>query len=249
MADSKSTTNDLGKFLQQHLMTGLLVIAAFVIGVLFTEVRYLKNGAPQPVANDTVQTVAMTDILNDAGVDADEVLSCYNDGRGGERVAAQQATGTAAGVTGTPGNFIVVNGNQGEALGGAVPFEGMKTLLDSYISTGKTENTTTLTGLPGVSEDDFVRGSADAKVTVIEYSDFDCPFCSRFHQTMEQVVEQYDGQVRWVFRHYPITSLHPNAENVARVSECVHEIAGKEKFWEFSDRYFEAKLGGAEVTI
>ncbi|PIR69325.1 MAG: hypothetical protein COU47_03055, partial [Candidatus Niyogibacteria bacterium CG10_big_fil_rev_8_21_14_0_10_46_36] len=52
------------------------------------------------------------------------------------------------------------------------------------------------------SEDDHIRGATDAKVTVIEYSDFNCSFCARLHPTLTRIVEEYDGEVNWVYRHF-----------------------------------------------
>ncbi len=90
-----------------------------------------------------------------------------------------------------------------------------------------------------VSDNDWIRGDKNAAVTIVEFSDIDCPFCSRFHTTMKQVIEDYDGQVNWVFRHFPLTSLHPEAFKKAEAAECVGELGGNGKFWEFLDLLFE----------
>lgn len=83
-----------------------------------------------------------------------------------------------------------------------------------------------------VSEKDHVRGPANAKVTIIEYSDLECPFCKRFHITMQQVVEEYPNDVRWVYRHFPLTQLHQQADDESYAAECAGEQG---KFWEFID--------------
>jgi protein-disulfide isomerase len=248
----------LTEYINKYAMTVLLVVAAFVIGVLFTEVRYLKKGyTGSPSAGvgtntgtaPSGPTLAMADLLGNIGVDADDVYSCYQDGGGADRVASQMQAGTAAGVTGTPGNFVVVGGNQGELIAGALPFASMKTIIDDYLQDGTTANTVALPELPAVNNDDYVRGPANARVTIVEYSDFDCPFCNQFHSTMNQIMAEYPNDVRWVYRHYPLTQLHPNAENVARISECVQDVGGTEKFWEFADEYFGTVGAGATVTI
>lgn len=82
---------------------------------------------------------------------------------------------------------------------------------------------------------DHVRGNADARVTLVEYSDLECPFCKQFHTTLQRVVQEYDGKVRWVYRHFPLDALHSKARKEAEASECAGEQA---KFWEYIDRLF-----------
>ncbi|MBT5808300.1 thioredoxin domain-containing protein [Candidatus Uhrbacteria bacterium] len=95
--------------------------------------------------------------------------------------------------------------------------------------------------IPVVTDGDYIRGDVNAPITIIEYSDFECPYCERFHPTMEQVMEDYAGQVRWVLRSFPL-SFHPNAEDAGVAAEC----AGQQgKFWEMGDELFanRARLG------
>ncbi len=96
-------------------------------------------------------------------------------------------------------------------------------------------------GIPAVDDGDYIRGDENAPLTIIEYSDFECPYCERFHVTMEQVMEEYDGQIRWVLRSFPL-SFHANAEDAGVAAEC----AGQQgKFWEMGDALFDnrAALG------
>lgn len=90
-----------------------------------------------------------------------------------------------------------------------------------------------------VDDSDHIRGNKDAKVTLVEYSDYECPFCKRFHPTMEQVMKEYDGKVRWVYRHFPLDQIHPRARPAALASECVANFGGNDKFWEYTDKLFE----------
>ena len=85
---------------------------------------------------------------------------------------------------------------------------------------------------------DHIRGSKDATLAVIEYSDFECPFCKRVHPTYQQIMQQYDGKVLWVYRHFPL-SFHKNSEQEAEASECAGELGGNEAFWKFTDGIFE----------
>lgn len=84
-------------------------------------------------------------------------------------------------------------------------------------------------------KNDHIRGAVNGKVTIIEYSDLECPFCKRFHETMKQVVAAYPNDVRWVYRHAPLVQLHSKAPAEANAAECAGEQG---KFWEFVDEVF-----------
>lgn len=85
---------------------------------------------------------------------------------------------------------------------------------------------------------DPVRGNPEAPVTIVEYSDFQCPYCARGYQTMEEVLEKYPQDVKFVFQHFPLDSIHPWARPAAIASECA---AGQnpEAFWTLHDAYFD----------
>lgn len=83
------------------------------------------------------------------------------------------------------------------------------------------------------------KGRADAPVTIVEFSDYQCPFCSRHvKQTMPELEKEYiqTGKVKYVFRNLPIESLHPLAFKAAEAAECANE---QSKFWPMHDRLFE----------
>ena len=94
-----------------------------------------------------------------------------------------------------------------------------------------------------VDASDHIRGNPNAPVLLVEYSDYDCPFCSQFHETMRRVMTTYgtEGNVAWVYRHFPIAGRHPNASDIAAASECVAELAGEDAFWTFTDLVFDEK--------
>ncbi len=95
-----------------------------------------------------------------------------------------------------------------------------------------------------VTADDHIKGNPDATVKIVEYSDFDCPFCSRHHDSMNTLLEKRGDDLAWVYRHLPLEQLHPEAASVAMASECVAELGGNDAFWNFTDGYFEARGNG-----
>lgn len=90
-----------------------------------------------------------------------------------------------------------------------------------------------------ISDADHILGDAAADVVVIEYSDLECPFCKRFHATMQQVVDAYDGKVAWAYRHFPLDQLHSKARKEAEATECANELGGNDKFWAYTNRLME----------
>lgn len=90
-----------------------------------------------------------------------------------------------------------------------------------------------------VSAKDHIRGNPDAPVVIIEYSDTECPFCKQFHGTMKRIVDEYDGKVAWVYRHFPLDQLHSKADKEAEALECAGELGGNNAFWRYADRIFE----------
>jgi protein-disulfide isomerase len=90
-----------------------------------------------------------------------------------------------------------------------------------------------------VTAEDHILGDANAPVKIVEYSDLECPYCKRFHYTLQQAVAAYNGKVAWVYRHSPIDELHPKARKEAEATECAAEQGGNEAFWKYMDRMME----------
>jgi protein-disulfide isomerase len=101
-----------------------------------------------------------------------------------------------------------------------------------------------LSSVRPVSADDYIVGNPNAPVVLIEYSDYDCPYCKRFHNTMHQIMDEYGvtGRVAWVYRQFPLVDVHPNATLISEAALCVGDIGGNEAFWDFSDAVFESRV-------
>lgn len=87
------------------------------------------------------------------------------------------------------------------------------------------------------SKYDHIRGNPNATISLIEYSDFQCPFCARFHPTAKQILANYADGVNWVYRHYPLSFHEPKASLKAMAVECANEIAGNDAFWALTDLF------------
>jgi protein-disulfide isomerase len=97
---------------------------------------------------------------------------------------------------------------------------------------------------PPPSKADHVYGNRNAPIALIEYSDFECPYCKRFHDSVKQLVDGSNGQVSWIYRHFPLEGHNPGAEKEAEASECAAELGGNDAFWRFTDAIFTRTRSG-----
>ncbi len=86
-----------------------------------------------------------------------------------------------------------------------------------------------------ITKNDHIRGDFNAPITLVEFSDFECPFCARHNPTLIKILDDYKGKVRLVYKHFPL-GFHSNAQKAAEASECASEQG---KFWEYHDKLFE----------
>ncbi len=89
---------------------------------------------------------------------------------------------------------------------------------------------------PPVAMNDPFEGSEDAKVVIVEYSDFQCPACGAAYPIAKEVRETYGDQIKFVYKDFPLTNIHPYAWKAAEAGQCALE---QEMFWEFHDKMFE----------
>jgi protein-disulfide isomerase len=90
------------------------------------------------------------------------------------------------------------------------------------------------------------RGRADAPVTIVEFSDFQCPYCKTVVATLNQLLAQYPDRVRWVFRDFPIPGLHPQAQRAHEAARCAGDQG---KFWPYHDLLFERAPNVAPAAL
>ncbi len=183
----------------------------------------------------------LSEVLAALGVDTEKARACLDSNKYRDKVNNQLQEGADAGIRGTPGGVLYDRQtNKMVAVPGAVPAGTLAQLL-SDLKNGKNDPQAPKVQAPDPEKDHW-RGSKDARYVLIEYSDFECPYCQRFHPTAKQF-EQENEDVAWVYRHFPIRTIHPDAQKLAELSECVVEQKGPEGFWQFSDMVFEKVVG------
>lgn len=116
-------------------------------------------------------------------------------------------------------------------------FGGSALLIIGLAYLGSKSSSSNISGTPApIADSDWVKGNSDAKVTIIEYSDFQCPACASAYPMMKKAVQEFGDKIRFVYRHFPLVQIHQNAELAAEASEVVG-LQGK--FWEMHDMLFD----------
>ena len=154
------------------------------------------------------------------------------------QITANQSEGAQLGVQGTPATFV-----NGYLVSGALPYEAFKQLIDELLA-GKEPTDSFLQNpdtkkivkvdMPQITDQDHQIGAKNGKITMVEFSDFQCPYCGKNKTTMDQILKDYPNDVTLVFKHFPL-SFHPFAKPAAVASECANEQG---KFWEMYDKLF-----------
>lgn len=194
-----------------------------------------------------------TNLASELALDVTAFTECVAGGRHAAVVQANQDEGIALGVTGTPAFFI-----NGFPVSGAQPFELFEyaiglaeegTLADAYVAPEEAQAQPTPAGPVEVNTGDaFSIGEPNAPVTIVEFTDFQCPFCSRhFLETYPQIKANYvdTGQVRYVFMDFPLSSIHPQAQLAAEAARCAGDQA---QYMEMHDALFsrQEEWGGRD---
>lgn len=225
------------------ILVVLLVAASFLIGTLYTKVQYLeKQGGGQTAGVTTTNTAQGTqqqappEITSDdikswaaeIGLDTNKFNTCFDGKTFQANIDKDKSDAATVGANATPSFYV-----NGVLIEGAQPFDAFKTEIDKAIAgtqTG-TKVDVAIGHLPAY-------GQESAAVTMIEFSDFQCPFCkSFFQQTFPQIKSEYidTGKVKFYYRHLPL-DFHPNAEPFANAAECAN---AQGKFWEMHDTIFQ----------
>lgn len=241
-------TSKISQIKTSQLVYILLLVAVFLVGYLIARVQLLEKGAgsgsnnqaaqaPSQQGNQAAPQAKTKDDVKrwakEAGLDTGKFNSCFDGEKFKAQVDGDQKDGATAGVNGTPTFYV-----NGIELVGAQPFEAFKDVIDKELN-GQTPSSTVRKTVDGGRLP--VLGDQNAKITIVEFSDFECPFCKRFFDSSyQQIKKEYidSGKAKLYFRHFPLTQIHPMATPFAIASECANEQG---QFWKFHDKIFTSQ--------
>lgn len=193
-----------------------------VIGIIVGGIWYLSQSSTKPSAS--LQTT-FTEYAGELGLDEEQFVTFLESDDASKAVDAGLSAGNARGINSTP-TFQIND----EIIPGPRGYDAFAAILDEALE--QNENAEPIALL----ETDQVKGKENASVTLIEYADFQCPACASYAPVVEQLEENYGDRVRFVFRHFPLISIHKNAY----AASVATEAAGAQgKFWEMHDLLFE----------
>ena len=174
--------------------------------------------------------------IQENNIDRKKFDTCLNNKKHEADVQDDINSGKEANVKGTPHSFVLID-NAIYEIPGAYSEKGMREFFNDLLANKnpRAKDISKKIKLKPVDSNDWIRGNSNARITVIEYSDLDCPFCKQFHKSVMNLVKDYPKDVRWIFRHMPIDRLHPDARRKAEASECIGEIGGVDTFWKYID--------------
>lgn len=252
-----STDSNTMKAKQWISLLSILLAVLFIFQIysfyrlISFESKINKLIAGSQPAESALSIDKLKEYAKDLKLDMKKFNTCLDKNEAAALVSADLKQGGQLGVQGTPGFFI-----NGKFLGGAFPFEIFQEIIDKELSGQATGNCSDYSESLQEYCKDAERqsfkpnpvevvtgqapsfGSANAKVTIVEFSDFECPYCARTLSTIQTIVKTYKQDVRIVFKHFPLTSIHPNAQKAAEATVCAQKQG---KFWDMHDKIFQSQ--------
>ncbi len=232
------------------VLGSLLMVAVFFVGRLSSQVDSLrgeekvKGADTEIVDGEEVETLFLSVpelklTAIDLGLDADEFNSCLDKGDLEGKVQVDSDYAAFLGINGTPA--FVING---WVLSGSRPQSFYEGVIDAELAGGAEDFLGELLASGEVKKvkinlrGEYLKGEVGAAIEIVEFSDFECPYCTDVYPVMKKVVEKYGDKVVFEYRHLPL-GFHVYAQKAAEAVECAG-VQGK--FWEMHNALFEAGL-------
>ncbi|MDO8488241.1 MAG: thioredoxin domain-containing protein [bacterium] len=237
-------------------LVAVIVVMAFGMGLMWGKLQGSNKiaGTTAPRAGQGAASKyasfdeAMTALAKQVGLDSQKLVTCMNSGEKKTVVEADAAEGSAMGVAGTPAFYV-----NGRFLGGAFPLGNFKEIIDRELAgKGSSKVADYSDSLQQAAKNGYfdpipkkislgnapINGDPGAAVTLIEYSDFQCPYCAQAFPTIKQILDEYGDKVVFAYKHFPLSQIHPHAQKTAEAAECARDQG---KFWEFHDALFASQ--------
>jgi protein-disulfide isomerase len=196
------------------IIAGAIVLTNMMPGSSGATLNNNKNG--QQAVQQQLSSALYLALAEGLGVDKAKYQACVEAETYQDKVDADSAEAQKAGGQGTP--FTLVYDTKTKktlAFSGALPLAQIKAAIKSVDAEGVAAT------VRAPSADEHIIGSATAPIVLIEYSDYQCPYCQMIHQTLKQIVGESNGEIAWVYRHFPLYTIHPQAIPAAIASECI----------------------------
>lgn len=242
-----------------YVMMGVITLFLIFMTVkMFSLEKKINSGtavgAPAAQQESPISVENLKKIAKELKLNTGKFNKCLDSGEKKTLVDKETAYGSTLGVQGTPGFFI-----NGQFLAGAFPFPLFKEIIDKQIAGTASSDCTSYSAElqkycsdpqnkafdPTAKEVDVknmtATGAKNGKVTIVEFSDFQCPYCIRAFPTVEQVLKEYKNEVTFYYKQFPLVQIHPFAEKAAEASLCADDQG---KFWEWHNKVFALEAQG-----
>ncbi len=213
------------------VICGIFIGAGIVVASLVSKTSGSEQAAPVAQSQDQVRK-ELIKVAKDNGLDQKAFAVCLDSKKNESTINDAVKLAEASGVSGTPTFFIIKNGKQFPILGARDKATYLKAIEEGKAPADQPEQPTGQKIVP--TDADHSMGPKDAAVTIVEYSDIDCPFCKRAKPVIDELLAEHP-EYRFVYRHSPIVQLHPYAAYKAQASECAFDQGGEAAFWKFLD--------------
>ncbi|PIU03351.1 hypothetical protein COT44_03980 [Candidatus Shapirobacteria bacterium CG08_land_8_20_14_0_20_39_18] len=246
----------------------LVAIASFLLGITVNEKMGKTGQSPfdntqgkgiSPTAGASSSPLSIDNLKKyaaDLGLDTQKFNQCLDNGEQANNVKQDLDQATSLQLPGTPSLFV-----NGRFMWGVFPLNLFKEVIDKELAgTGSNNVSAYSADLQNAAKSqgsqpasfnpkqvkidiystDPQKGPANAKVTLVKFSDFQCPACLAAYPVIEQILQAYPNQIRFVYKQFPLTSIHPYAQKAAEASLCAN---AQGKFWEYYDKVFNLESG------
>jgi protein-disulfide isomerase len=191
-----------------HIIGILVVVAVIAGGYFFAQQQ-------QPIVSGD----KFVDYATELNINATQFRACLNSNKYDSGIKSDSNEAIRLKVGGTPTFFV----NGQEIAGGT--YNDLKAAIDTALANETLTNTVNLGNLPP-------KGNLSARVVVVEFSDFQCPFCQRAETTVKKIISDYGDKIKFVYMDLPLTNIHRFAEKSSNAARCANEQG---KFWEYHD--------------